>query len=320
MIVRFFRHFILTVVWLLSAGLAIAAQVTVSFRSTAEITEPRIVLADIAVIKPAGDQADQIGQLVVAVAPPPGKSKELQTASVITSLRNRPEVAGVDWQGSPTIMVQRKTHTLSQQQFIDIITAYIDENSGLLPKGEIRFIPIHTPQEVSVPPGRLSWKVTPSKPGILGSNSFTIALLVDGKQAGTHVVRGKLEVMAEVVTAATMLQKGDILSETNVILQSQDIGSLDKPFMATGEVIGKQVARTVSAGTVLKPDHLVLPPVIKEGEMVKILARKETMQLSASGLAKTDGRLGESIAVKNISSNKMIHARVAGPGIVTVEF
>jgi flagella basal body P-ring formation protein FlgA len=50
------------------------------------------------------------------------------------------------------------------------------------------------------------------------------------------------------------------------------------------------------------------------------LARKGTMQLSASGLAKTDGRLGESIGVKNISSNKMIHARVAGPGIVTVEF
>lgn len=318
--IRYFIHFFLTAVWLLSAGLAMAAQVTVSFQSAAEVAEPRIVLADIAVIEPAGDQANQIGQLVVAVAPPLGKSKELQTASVITSLRNRPEVADVDWQGSPTITVQRKTQTLSQQQLIDIITTYIDENSAQLPKAETRFIPIHAPQEVTVAPGKLSWKVTPSKPGILGSNTFTITLLVDGKQAGTHVVRGKLEVMADVVTATAMLQKGDILTESNVILQSQDIGSLDKPFMTTNEVIGKQLARTVSAGTALKPDHLVLPPIIKEGEMVKILARKGTMQLSASGLAKTDGRLGESIGVKNISSNKMIHARVAGPGTVTVEF
>lgn len=314
------KQLILVAVWLCGAGLSMAAPVTVSFQSTAEVTEPRIVLADIAVIQPAGDQTDKIGQLVVAQAPPPGKSRELQTASMITTLRNRPEVADVDWQGSPTITVQRKTHTLQQQQMVDIITAYIDENSGLLPKAEIRFTPIHAPQEVTVPPGKLSWKVTPSKPGILGSNSFTIALLVDGKQAGTHVVRGKLEVMAEVVTAAMMLQKGDILAESSVTLQSQDIGNLDKPFMATSDVIGKQVARTVSAGTVLKPEHLVLPPVIKEGEMVKILARKGTMQLSASGLAKTDGRLGEIIAVKNIGSNKMIHARVAGPGIVTVEF
>jgi len=314
------KQIILAIVWFFCAGLSMAAQVTVSFHSTAEVVEPRVVLADIAVIKPAGDQANQIGQLVVAVAPPPGKSKELQTASVITSLRNRPEVADVDWQGSPTIAVQRKTQTLSQQQLVDIVTAYIDENSRLLPEAEIRFIPIHAPQEVTIAPGQLSWKVTPSKPGIIGSNSFTIALLVDGKQVGTHVVRGKLEVIAEVATAAAMLQKGDILTENSVVLQSQDIGSLDKPFMATSEVIGKQVARTVIAGTPLKPEHLILPAVIKEGEMVKILARNETMQLSASGLSRTDGRLGEIIAVKNISSNKMIHARVAGPGIVTVEF
>lgn len=317
---RLSLFFILTAFLLVAPWMAMAAKVTVSFQSTAEVAESRIVLADIAVIKPAGDQANQLGQLVVAVAPPPGKSKELQTASVITSLRNRPEVADVDWQGSPSITVQRKTQTLSQKQLLDIITAYIDENSGLLPKAEIRFIPIHAPQEVTVPPGKLSWKVTPSKPGILGSNGFTITLLADGKQAGTHVVRGKLEVMAEVVTAVTTLQKGDILTENTVVLQSQDIGNMDKPFMATSEVIGKQIARTVSAGTALRAEHLVLPPVIKEGEMVKILARKGTMQLSASGLARTDGRLGEVIAVKNISSSKMIHARVAGPGIVTVEF
>ena len=317
---RIFKLFILTVLWIAWATFSMAAPITVSFRSTAEVIESRIVLADIAVIQPAGDLSNQIGQLVVAVAPPPGKSKELQVASIMTSLRNRPEVANVDWQGSSTITVQRKTNTLQQQQLFDIITAYIDANSALLPKAEIRFTPIHAPQEVTVPPGTLSWKVTPSKPGIVGSTSFSISLMVDGKPAGTQVVRGKLEVIAEVVTAATMLQKGDILSESSVILKSQDIGGSDKPFLATSDVIGKQVDRTVSAGTVLKPEHLVLPPVIKEGEMVKILARKGTMQLSASGLAKNEGRLGEVIAVKNISSNKMIHARVEQPGIVTVEF
>jgi flagella basal body P-ring formation protein FlgA len=54
--------------------------------------------------------------------------------------------------------------------------------------------------------------------------------------------------------------------------------------------------------------------------MVKIFARKGVLQLSTSGIAKADGRLGENIPVKNIGSNKIIHCRVDGPGVVSVEF
>jgi len=81
-----------------------------------------------------------------------------------------------------------------------------------------------------------------------------------------------------------------------------------------------QVARTVNAGTVLEQAHIAAPPIVKDGEMVKIFARKGALQLSTSGLAKTDGRLGEIIQVKNIGSNKLIHCRVDGPGMVSVEF
>lgn len=312
---------VLTTCCLLWHHPCLAAPVTVSFQKTAAVTAARIMLADIADISPDGDLTEQIGRLVVGVAPPPGKTKELQTAAVITGLRNRPEVADVDWQGSPTTVVERTTQILHQQQLFDIITAYIDAKSDLLPKAaEILFIPIHAPQEVMVPPGELSWQVTPSKPGIVGSNSFVIHLLVDGKPAGTQVVRGRLEVKAEVVTTVTGMQRGDILSAANVLVQSQDITGIDAPFSEISEVIGKQMARTVAAGTVLKADHLVLPPVVKDGEMVKILARKKTMLVSAHGLARTNGRVGEMITVKNISSNKMIYARVQGPGVVTVEF
>ncbi|NLX19582.1 MAG: flagellar basal body P-ring formation protein FlgA [Desulfobulbus sp.] len=303
-------------------GLGQAATITVDFHKTAVVTAARVVLADIADISPDSDQSDRIGRLVVGVAPPPGKTREIQATAVITGLRNRPETADVQWQGSPTTVVERKTQILRQNQFFDIITAYIDENSSHLPKNaeEIRFIPIHAPAEVMVPPGKLSWKVVPSRPGIIGSNSFAIHLLVDGKPAGTQVVRGRLEIKAEVAVTVTGVQRGDLLSAANVTMQQQDITGIDTPFTEISEVIGKQMARTLPAGTVLKADHLVLPPVVKDGEMVKILARKKTMLVSAHGLARANGRIGEMIAVKNISSNKTIHARVEGPGTVTVEF
>jgi len=312
--------FILALPWLLLDPLVASAQISINFQAKAVVAGPRIVLADIAVITPGGSETEAIGRLPVAAAPAPGKTKEFYVVSVINSLRNRPEVADVDWQGSQTIVVERKGNSLGKEQVQEMIAAYLKENSAQLPKAEVRFTSLRAPEELTLPAGKLSWKITPSRPGIMGSTSFTIALFVDGKAAGNCVVRGRLEVVAEVVTAATTLHKGDVLTDANLVLQSRDIGDLEHPLLAKEEIIGKQVARTVNAGVVLKPEHIVLPPVIKDGEMVKIFARKGSLQLSTSGLAKAEGRLGETIPVKNISSNKMIHCRVDGPGMVSVEF
>ena len=297
-----------------------AAQISVNFQANANVAGPKIVLADIAVIKPGGSEAEAIGQLPVAAAPAPGKKKELSTVSVITSLRNRPEVADVDWQGSQTIVVQRKSNTLNKEQLQQIIAAYLKENSAKLPKTEIRFTANRAPEELTLPAGQLSWKVTPSRPGILGSTSFSIAFFVDGKPAGNCVVRGKLESIAEIAVAAVDLRKGDMLTEKSIIMQQRDIGGLDTPFTSGQQLTGMQTARTITAGTPIEQEHIISPPVIKDGEMVKILARQGALQLSTNGLAKGEGRLGENIQVKNISSNKVIHGRVDGPGIVSVEF
>jgi len=306
--------------WLLLGPALAAAQVSVHFRANAVVTGPRIVLADIAVIHPTGDATEALGQLPVASAPAPGKSKELSVVTVINSLRNRPETADVDWQGSQTIVVERGGLTLTPERMQEMIVAYLRENSAMLPKAEIRLTSVRTPEAMTLPPGALSWKITPSRPGIVGSTSFTIALFVDGRPAGTCTVRGRLEMVAEVLTAATTLHKGDLVTEENVVPQRQDIGGVDGPLLVREEILGKQVARTVPPGTILRSEHIVLPPVIKGGELVKIFARKGPLELSTSGLAKTDGRMGETIPVKNIGSNKMIHCRVNGPGVVFVEF
>jgi len=312
--------FFLIACWLLCNPLSAAAQASVHFKERAEVSDQRIVLADIADIQPADSATEPLGQLPVGTAPAPGRTKELYVVTVINSLRNRPEAADVDWQGSQTVVVERKAVTLSPEQMQAMIAAYLKENSSILPKAEIRFSSVRAPEAMVLPAGTLTWKITPSRPGIIGSTSFIIALFVDDKPAGACTLRGRLEVVAEVLTAASTLRKGDLVTEENVALQRQDVSGIENPLFAKEDILGHQVARTVAPGTILKSDYIVLPPVIKEGEMVKIIARKGAMQLSTSGLARATGRLGETISVKNISSNKMIHCRVDGPGMVSVEF
>lgn len=299
---------------------AAAAQIAVDFQPTAAVAGSRILLADIAAIKPQNAETEALGQLPVAVAPAPGKTKELYVVQVINALRNRPEAVGVDWQGSQTIVVQRKSTVLSQEQMQQIVAEYLKENSARLPATEYRFTPLRTPEPLTLPAGKLSWKVTPSRPGIVGSTNFAIALDVDGKPVATCVLRGRLEAVSEVAVAATTLNKGDVITEASIVMQPQDIGDRDKPFTNKEHLLGMQVARTINAGTVLQQEHIVQPPVVKHGEMVKIFARKGPLQISTSGITRADGRPGEIIAVKNIGSNKIVQCRVDGPGAVSVEF
>jgi flagella basal body P-ring formation protein FlgA len=296
------------------------AQVSVNFQANVSVTGVKIVLADVAVIQPPGNEADTIGKLPVAIAPAPGAVKEFSTVSVIASLRNRPEVAGVDWQGSETITVQRTSNRISQEQLHQIIAEYLQENRARLPKTEVRFTAIRPPEALTLPAGQLSWKVTPSHPEIMGSSSFSISFSVDGKAAGVCVIRGKLEALADIVTAEVTLQRGDRITKDHIALKQQNLDGLNKPFLTTAPIIGMQVARTINAGKAIEQKDLVSPPLIKNGEMVKITAHRGDMQLSTSGIATAEGRQGETIRVKNTSSNKLIYCRVDGPGVVSVEF
>ncbi|MGD9949506.1 MAG: flagellar basal body P-ring formation chaperone FlgA [Desulfobulbus sp.] len=290
------------------------------FLPRATVTGPRIVLGDIAKIRSAGDQTETIAQLPIASSPAPGKSKDLYTVSVINSLRNRKEVVGIDWQGSPSIVVERRATKVSKAQIEAILGQFLQENSNKLPQAEIRLSVLHAPEELIFPVGKLHWKVMPSRSSILESTSFSIAFTVDGQPAGNCVVRGRLAALAEVTVAATALRKGEIISERNIRLEKRDLTGLDDPFVKKAQIIGLEAARTITAGTVLDHDNIIAPAIIRNGEMVTIIARKGAMQLTTKGLAKENGRLGETIRVKNISSNKVIYCRVDRPGVVSVEF
>ena len=299
---------------------AAAEQLAVSFQAQAEVRDSRVVLADIAKIWPAGPEADRVGQLPVATLSAPGAQKELSTVAVITSLRHRPEVRDVDWQGSETILVERAGQRIDQARLQAMIETWLGEQADRLDRGEVRLTGFRAPETLLLPPGELGWTITPSRPDLLGSSSFTIAFTVDGKPAGNCVVRGRLEALAEVVVAARALRRGDTIDADMLRLDKQRIDRLNGPFFATADLLGKEVTRAVGAGQAIEQAHIGAPAVIHSGDLVRIYARKGALNISTQGQARTDGRLGETIQVKNITSNKLIHCRVDGPGTVSVEF
>jgi flagella basal body P-ring formation protein FlgA len=305
---------------LLFAIPATAATVDLTFRENGSTSGERILLGEIAEVTVDGKKDEALEQRPVTASPAPGVSVKLETSAVVTFLQQTETAEAINWQGPQFISVTREGITIDKQRLQQILAEYLANNLDKLPKAEIRFASLKTPPKFTLPKGKLEWQVIPSKPDIIGSSSFAIIFKINGQTVRNISVQGRIEALADVVTAAVTLHRGAIITAGQIKMTRQNLIHLNEPCLDAGTVIGMRVKRTITAGHVIDKRFLEENPTVSKGEVVKILAGKGPMLLSTTGIAMADGKPGEMIRVENISSRKLIYCRVNSPGIVTVEF
>lgn len=130
-----------------------------------------------------------------------------------------------------------------------------------------------------------------------------------------------IHLFADVVVLNQPVSKDQIISESELSLQRQNLADLRNGYYLKKEqVIGKQSKRALAGMTVLN-SYLILPALmIHKGDKVMIIASKGSMSVKMPGEALNDGREGRQIRVKNSRSERIICAQVVGPGEVLVQF
>lgn len=291
----------------------------VEFKAEAEVADSSVILGDIADFDEDSDLSRSLASQTIAQAPSPGKEIKLNAQPIITYFsKNSTIIDSVEWRGAATIRVTRSANQVGSAEIVNIITSYLEQKKSVLPAAEIRFIPAAQPLPFAIPAGKLSWEVVPSNPDIIGSSRFSIIFSVDGRVRKNMSIRGKVEAMAPVVVAAENLRKGTILAPGHLAMSSRDIASLKAPWLNPQEIIGKKLTVSAKAGSVISKHHVAFPPVVKKGELVRIILRQGSLLLTASGIARSDGLQDQTIRVQNAESQKIVYCRVAAPGIVEV--
>ncbi len=305
---------------LLFHSVSLAATMDISFKEKVIITDETIHLDDIAEFGTNNNIDNKTRKLTITVAPKPGDSITLQTSAIVNFLQRNLTVEKINWKGPHSIQIIRDGILIDKNRFQQILATYLSQNLDKLPKAEFRFASLRTPKPFILPTGNLTWEVIPSKPQIIGSSSFSIIFKQDGKTIKSSTISGRLEALAEVVSAAVKLKKGTTITPNQLRLSKQNLVHLHNPFFDKSDLVGMRTKRTILPGRVIDKQHIESLPMINKGELVKISVKTGTMQLTTSGIAKMDGRQGDIIRVENINSRKLIYCRVNGPGIVTVEF
>lgn len=147
----------------------------------------------------------------------------------------------------------------------------------------------------------------------------TVRVSCNGQSPWTVFVPGQVRLYRDVIVASRPLKRGVALSAADVALVEHDVGLLTQGYLTDiAHIEGKKVTRATLPHQVLTPAHLELADAINKGEQVVITAQAGAISVKMPGEALGSGAPGQQIRVRNLSSGRVVKARVAGPGQVEV--
>jgi len=147
----------------------------------------------------------------------------------------------------------------------------------------------------------------------------TLRVRCDGSAPWSIFVSGQVNLYRDVVVATRPIKRNSIIQTGDITLAERDVGNLKQGYLLSlDSVAGSLATRGLQHDQVVSPNQIRPPEAVKRGEQVVITAVSGSVRVRMPGEALSDGAIGEQIRVRNLRSQRIIHARVIGPGQVEV--
>lgn len=309
---------------LLSHPLGAAGLTSVRVYDRADVAADQILLGGIAQID--GDDSAFVRKLqgvILGRSPLPGKSRTLEPGLLLSRLRQSgidPEL--LDLQIPAEIVLHREAVTIDRDQIEQIVRTFLQQQAGEKPGEAIAVKDIRVPESVQLPKGPFTARVSaPKNSDFVGHVPLQVVFNVEPDFERRIGVTASLEQRVNVVVTRRPLGRFKPIDAADVDVKAVDAAGLPADRIEDPEVvIGKRTRRALDSGTVLRPDLIEFPPLVKRGDRVRIIAESAGLRISAFGQVKQKGAQGELIPVVNLDSNKVVHARVVDAMTVRIEF
>jgi flagella basal body P-ring formation protein FlgA len=270
-----------------------------------EVEGDRILARDFAVSLPGFGQLPPETQL--APAPLPGLRRFFRPFELV-ALAQRYSVA-IDPEAS--LCFERQTEMLDRDRVLEAMRL-------ALPLPDLKIEIVET-SLYPVPRGRLEFRReslgTPASPSAHVPVEWRGNVVYGENQRFGVWARVLISVPMPRVVAAETLKKGEAIGASQVRVETADGFPIAGDVAQTvDQVVGRAPMRAIAPGTEVHLGLLMVPPDVNRGEMVEVEVRSGAAHLAFTGKAESAGRSGDTIVIRNLSSNKVFQARVEGKG------
>lgn len=289
------------------AGRAEAQTVTVPER--AEVTVDELALGDIARIDP---HSEELARVPLGHSPYAGHYRWVSKSWVAQELKKW-GFADVRLSMPDRIMVTRRSLLVTAAEIESAVRALFGRSQSY----EVERVAVAG--QAVVPWGEL--EITVEEPGRLvnlASAGLKVKIFTDGVFRKSIWVRASLAMVDPVAVLTRDLEIGHRIQPSDVSLEQRRIKRVGEYLRDPGQAVGKILKRGLKAGEPLVASHLRQPQAVKRGDYVTLIARGSAVAVKTMGLARSSGRVGESIAVENLSSKQTVRALITGEKQVEV--
>jgi flagella basal body P-ring formation protein FlgA len=301
----------------------LSAAIGLTLKEAVVVDQDAVRLSDIADLSGVDPfQRKTLGAIVVAGSPQPGQSRFVG----IDYIRIRLKKAGVDtgslfYNGSEDVRITRRASALPAARIQRAVETAI-RNRMPWKNEDVTISDITFDDTIHLPTGTLTYRIVPKRnEDFLGRTMLALHLFVDGEPVRRLWVNATVSVTSDVVTVIRPLGKNQPIKPADLSVERRDLAALPSDTISRIEdAMGNRTTRMIYPNTVLQRSMISSPPLVKRGDMVKIVANAGAMTITATGMVKQQGCIGETVRVVNTDSKRIITARVTGPGAVEVDF
>lgn len=257
----------------------------------------------------------EICGLSVVSSPLPGQVRTVNKREVEAAIRN----GGGDpslYRIPTRVRVSRPAESISSTEMQKLVEAAV---RAVLPKGFL-LEDLGSVSGMDVP--KAGFEV---RAGWSGDETFhrrvslPIEFLSEGTKFRGTQVSALLAFETDIPTAARTLNPGDLVRSEDIRWTRIRLESAPADLVMTpAEIVGHLVESTVAAGRPFEQRVLRRVPVVREGERVALESVFGLVRVSALAVSRGDGAVGDRVRVVTMADNRMVWARITGPGRGTV--
>ena len=300
----------------------VLARTVVKVPECAKVSSKLIRLYEIAGIE--GDDSQRVEALksvVLGKAPLPGEEREISVHYIEMKIRQNgidPAILTLDI--PETIKVLREAIEVSPKEIEKIVKQFIHKKMPW--NSDEVAIKISPAKGVVLAAGKITYEVVPQKrEDYLGVTNLSVVFMVNGRVERKLWVNAHIDVSKEVVVSNHLLRRHYTITEGDIRLEKMNLAELSANVVTDPlEAIGKRTKRAIDPNLPLKLNFLEVPPLVRRGDLVTIVAESETLKITTQGIVSENGCKGEMVRVINTNSRKDVYARVVDSRTVAVDF
>ena len=295
-------------------------RVKITISETNFVKKPYVFLKDIAAIHANQFLKETLDNIEVGRSPKPGQVKVFDKNKILSLVEHQLYLSeNIIFTSPSQIYVKRLSQEISKKeirQFVELELAKIFKGK------DYKLKKLHIRGLEQYPEGKIKLQFDSNEMiNNSGKLKFYINVIIDGNQEDRLNISGQIVVYENIFFAQNEFARGDLISQDFVYQERKDIYSLRGGFVTSfDDLDGKTVKSTVRKGDYFKHNILAESPLIKKGDIVRLIFKNDNLLIVTSGLSKENGFENELIKVENLGSGRLVRGIVKEKSKVEVVY